>query len=263
MNRLRTLPVLLSASLMTVPAFSADDGHFCIKNAYHGKYLSDGPEKLADNCGYTETWVMEETSATSGYCIKNEATGKYLSDIHPDTYDRCSAGELWQLEPIATPSQNELQISSQIDTFGQSLYGVSGVHPLTATLSFATESPTPLFMPAQAGSPDFTKDLYGYALEDIESLTVQFGDKTWSKDNIQERIPAPGYSAAIWLDAEWGGSEPINKIWLYVDDNNGIVDIGGAGCNASQCELLGNVYVDQYYPDHAMGQGILEVQTGD
>lgn len=249
-------------SLASSPLTSAvESGEFCIKNEYHNQYISGTEPSLKDTCGFAEKWTFTEQPATGGYCIQNLATGQYLSDAFPGTYERCSAGELWQLEPLNSPSANSVNASSQIDTQGQTLLGVSGSHELTASIQIDVENANMIELPANSTSPSYPETLYGYPASSIESLTVQFGNKTWSKEDLQDRTAATGYSAAVWFDAPVDGDTPITKMWLLVADNDTSADLGATSCTINSCELLPMAYLNQSSPEYAYAEGVLVIEA--
>ncbi|WP_419812800.1 hypothetical protein [Bacterioplanoides sp.] len=254
-NYLSSLALL---SLVSSPlAVAVESGEFCIKNEYHNQYISGTEPHLKDTCGFTEKWLFTEQPATGGYCIKNLATGKYLSDAFPGTYDACSAGELWQLEAQVAPA---VQAQAQIDTQGQAVFGVSGVQTLSLEMEF-NDNPVAIEMPVNAATPSFSETLYGYSASSIESLSVKFGSKTWTKNDISDRIPAVGYSAAIWFNAPIDSNTPITKMWLYVTDSEGTAELGGGACSASSCDLLGRATVEQQGAGPAILEGTLVINT--
>lgn len=134
-----------------------------------------------------------------------------------------------------------VSISSEMVPDSVPVFGFNG--PFTATLDVTidTDSGFDVFMPGSAWSRP-GPDLYGYEVGAISMSPLVVGTATFGKEDIVNRVPVGGYSAAIWFDAPLShGASP--NVWIYFDNADGTIQFGGGECSSSNCQLVGSAYV--------------------
>ena len=128
---------------------------------------------------------------------------------------------------IVSPAINSVQadvislaFSGTYDTFGQTVFGLSGsAVPFDYTMTYDTSLNTSsLIIPAGAIIDGYTyaDSFYGYSVSGITALNLTFGSQTWTAADIIPRDPAGGYSADIWFNTDLSTATPT-RTWLFAE----------------------------------------------
>jgi len=135
----------------------------------------------------------------------------------------CFAVALLIVSPAINSVQADvisLEFSGTYDTFGLTLFGLSGsAVPFDYTMTYDTSLNTnSLIIPAGAiiDGYTFADSFYGYSASGITALNLTFGSQTWTAADIVPRIPLAGYSADIWFNTDLSTATPT-RTWLVAD----------------------------------------------
>lgn len=135
---------------------------------------------------------------------------------------RCFAVALLIVSPAINSAQADvisLEFSGTYDTFGQTVFGLSGsAVPFDYTMTYDTSLNTnSQIIPAGAIIDGYTfgDSFYGYSVSGITALNLTFGSQTWTAADIVPLIngPAVGYSADIWFNTDLSTATPT-RTWL-------------------------------------------------
>lgn len=105
------------------------------------------------------------------------------------------------------------------------VFGVADgdVSDLTARIVFREGATGVNYAP---GSEGWGQNVYGYDLDDLVSVDVTFGTKSWDSSDLVLRIAGPVSRHFIFLDALIGFGLPT-QIWLLARDGEGTASVGG------------------------------------
>jgi len=132
----------------------------------------------------------------------------------------CFAVALLIVSPAINSVQADvisLEFSGTYDTFGQTVFGLSGsAVPFDYTMTYDTSLNTSsLIIPAGAiiDGYTFADSFYGYSASGITALNLTFGSQTWTAADIVPRDPVGGYSADIWFNTDLSTATPT-RTWI-------------------------------------------------
>ena len=135
----------------------------------------------------------------------------------------CFAVALLIVSPAINSVQADvisLEFSGTYDTFGLTLFGLSGsAVPFDYTMTYDTSLNTnSLIIPAGAiiDGYTFADSFYGYSASGITALNLTFGSQTWTAADIIPLDLLGGYSADIWFNTDLSTATPT-RTWLVAD----------------------------------------------
>jgi len=127
----------------------------------------------------------------------------------------CFAVALLIVSPAINSVQADvisLEFSGTYDTFGQTVFGLSGsAVPFDYTMTYDTSLNTSsLIIPAGAIIDGYTfgDSFYGYSASGITALNLTFGSQTWTAADLIPITPSGGYTADIWFNTDLSTATP-------------------------------------------------------
>lgn len=109
-----------------------------------------------------------------------------------------------------------------------SVFGTTTPTPLSVSFTIDTDAGATVVLPAGTGSWN-GPTLYGYAAATLGPIDITYGSKHFDNAHISNRIPASGYTAAVWFDAPLApGASP--RTWIMFSDPDADLQFGGASC---------------------------------
>jgi len=110
-----------------------------------------------------------------------------------------------------------LEFSGTYDTFGQTVFGLSGsAVPFDYTMTYDTSLNTSsLIIPAGAiiDGYTFADSFYGYSASGITALNLTFGSQTWTAADLVPITPSGAYTADIWFNTDLSTATPT-RTWI-------------------------------------------------
>jgi hypothetical protein len=133
-----------------------------------------------------------------------------------------------------------LQFSGTYDTFGQTVFGLSGnAVPFSYSLAYDTalDANTQFFAAgALIGGEIAGHDFYGYSASGTIATSLTFGSQTWTAADLQGSILAPGVTADLWFDTDLSVATPT-LTFLRFQGSAGDLRLGRAAESAGILSL--------------------------
>jgi hypothetical protein len=138
---------------------------------------------------------------------------------------------LAMLAPVAHAETFDITFDAMLTTSSGPVFGGSGSIPVHVEFEIDTDAPGAVVVPSGTGSWN-GPTLYGYQLSATTFSFVTVGGQTFTSSQVVARVPAAGYSAAIWFDAPLEDGATPNT-WMFFSSGVGTFQFGGAGCGST------------------------------
>ena len=141
-----------------------------------------------------------------------------------------------------------LTFSGTYDTFGQTIYGLSGsAVPFSYQITYdpALDTNTWFFPTgATVDGKKTTHPYYGYSASGITASNIAFGTGTFTAADLVARFPGGGSSADLWFDTDISVAAPT-RCWMYFykPDSNGILQLGEGNDFLTTIEMGKSTYI--------------------